>query len=205
MKKKLLLYTSFMIALMVIVISCSEDEAPVLQERQQNLSINNPGATVVLNFSFPDNPALSLEWEETAAGADSYSVMFSTAADFATSSQLGQSSTNNFTITVADLNTFLLDAGADPYATFPFFLRIEGGGETSEAQSFSAVPYAAASPGIQTPATTDFVLDINAPDDPIVMIAFEDFSPGNVGNADDSDIQLQYTLQTALGGTQYHR
>ena len=192
-----------MIALMVVVISCSEDEAPVIQERVPELSINNASASIVLNFSYPDNPALILEWEEAATGADSYAIMFSTAADFSTSSQLGTSSTNNFTITVADLNNFLLAAGAEPYASFPFFLRVEGSGDASDAQSFSATPFAEASPSIQAPANTAFVLDINLPDETAVSIDFSDFSPGNVGGADDSDIQLQYTLQTALGGTNF--
>lgn len=203
MKKNLLLYIPFMIALMVIVISCSEDEAPVLEEREQILSINNSSSSIVLNFSYPDNPAMTLEWDENETPAASYTITFSTSSAFETSSQLGTSDTDNFTITVGDLNTQLLAAGAEPYSTFAFFVRIEGGGDTSSPVAFSATPYAEASPSLETPATTSFVLDVTAPDETVVAINFGDFAPENVGNADESDIQLSYTLQTALGGSDF--
>ena len=203
MKKNLLIYLSFMVTLMVIVIGCSEDEAPVIQEREQVLSLNSASSSIVLNFSFPDNPALTLQWDESATPATSYTIAFSTTSTFDNVLQLGTSTTNSFTITVADLNAFLLGAGAEPYSSFDFFVRIEGGGDTSGSQSFSATPFATANPGLETPVNTDFVLDISAPDATAITIAFDDFTPGNVGNADESDIQLQYTLQAALGGSNF--
>jgi hypothetical protein len=68
--------------------------------------------SVYLNFALSQNPALTATWIDDVTTSSSYIVEMSLTESFTNVIQLGSTPAKQFTISVADLNEAIRDAGA---------------------------------------------------------------------------------------------
>ena len=109
------------ISLLVVIVafSCEDDDKFVLEQPEASflIEVPNSGSNIVLNRANPDNQALTVTWADTQNTGASYSIEFAkSATDFAESFTVGTSDLDNFTLSVEELNTFLVNTLRIPQA-----------------------------------------------------------------------------------------
>ena len=73
------------LAFTLMMTSCEDDEILVITAPEAAFTLQQPGiSNVFLNFSLPDNPAVTLGWNDDVTGASSYGVEMALEADFTT-------------------------------------------------------------------------------------------------------------------------
>ena len=136
------------VSLIVIVgvFSCEEDDNFKLVEAEGSFLIEVPssGSSIVLDRTNPSNQALTVTWEDTQNTGGSYTIEIAKAAtDFAESFTAGTTDSVDFTLSVEELNTFLVNTVRIPQAEQSGLdLRVvASNGEVSNTVSLIITPF----------------------------------------------------------------
>ncbi|PHQ28535.1 SusE domain-containing protein [Leeuwenhoekiella nanhaiensis] len=197
---KTVLKYAFLIAFAATALTaCDNTEDLVLTEQEATFDINSTNfANLVLNPSFPDNPAVTISWNDAENVGATYEVVMATDAEFTNEVSLGSTDKTNFTISVSELNQMLLDAGLEPYKASPVYVRINNGGETTSALTYNITPYAVDAPVVTSPeADATIVLDGENPDAQALSVTWTDFS------REGTEVSVIYELQIAAAGSDF--
>ena len=130
----------------IVVFSCSDDDKFILEQPEANflIEVPNSGSNIVLNRANPDNQALTVTWADTQNTGASYSIEFAkSATDFTESFSAGTSDADNFTLSVEELNTFLVNTVRIPQAeSSDIDIRVvASNGKVSNTVSLSITPF----------------------------------------------------------------
>lgn len=184
----------------ILFSGCETEESLQITEPEASFQLVEPSASnIILNFSLPNNPAFTITWIDNLTSSSSYSVEMATDAEFASPVALGTSASNSFTMSVADFNSALSDAGVESFTSAAVFMRVLAGGEISNAVLFSVNRYPDNPPVITSPENgSNIALDDETPDDIALTVEWDepDFS-------EDTSTVINYTVQAALPGTDF--
>ncbi|MEM5563800.1 SusE domain-containing protein [Psychroserpens sp. AS72] len=191
--------SALILCLFLVFVSC---------ETEESLEITAPGATftllepsisnINLNYNLPNNEAFTIVWnDQLTTGSANYMVELSPDALFESPSIIGSSTTDRFTMTVADFNNIVLDAGADAFEPFTVFMRVTNESNVTNIVSFSVSSYSEAVPVITNPDSTfSLVLLETTPNDEAISVSWEDPDFG-----ENSSVDVIYEVQFAQAGT----
>ncbi len=136
------------VSLLVVIVafSCEDDDKFLLEQAEANflIEVPNAGTNIILNRANPDNQALTVTWADTQNTGVSYNIEFAeTATDFAESFSAGTSDLDNFTLSVEELNTFLVNTVKIPQAeSSSVDVRVvASNGDLSNIVSLSITPF----------------------------------------------------------------
>lgn len=142
-------YLNKILILFVVIFalySCDTNENFEILPAPESFAIVTPtnGTVIVLDDTNLDNNALFLSWKSTMNTTEStYTIeVAETGTDFAAPITLATVQGLNFSMTVDELNTFLLDElGINPNNASSVDFRISGNGETSDSIAVVFTPY----------------------------------------------------------------
>jgi len=136
------------VSLLVIVgvFSCNETDNFSIDPVQSNFKIEipNSGTNIILDRTNPSNQALTITWSDTQSNGNPYNIEFAkSGTDFAESFPAGTANNNNFTFTVEELNTFLVDVVRIPQTQeSQVDIRVvAANGETSNTVTVAVTPF----------------------------------------------------------------
>ena len=141
------IYKIFLLFLVVTgVTSCDENENFAILPAQESFKILTPssGSVIVLDDTNLLNTALFISWQSTSSieGASFTIEAAETGTDFANPVVIGTTTGNNFSMTVGELNTFLLDVmGLKHEEAASVDIRVLANGEVTETISIVFTPY----------------------------------------------------------------
>lgn len=188
------LILSFFLAFM----ACETEESITITSPDASFTLLEPSiSNINLNYNFPDNEAFTIVWnDQITSGGSGYMIELSPDALFENPMMIGSSTTDRFTMTVAEFNTTVLGAGADAFEPFAVFMRVTTESITSNSVSFSVSSYSEAEPVVLSPDNTfELVLLETTPNDEAINIAWEDPDFG-----DNSSVDVIYEVQFVEGG-----
>lgn len=182
----------------LLFVGCSDDETDPIIEAS-DLRLIDPGITNVnLNINTPEADAFLISWDDYSAFSGTYTVQVSNDASFENVVDLGTTTNNHFTVSMAALNAIVNQMGYTPYLATPVYIRVTNGSLTSNNISFTVKSYPQSGPSILTPEGGSAVtLSPDTPDDEAVLISWNDFAYSN------TDANVTYTVQMALAGTNF--
>ncbi|MGB5943326.1 MAG: SusE domain-containing protein [Leeuwenhoekiella sp.] len=190
----------FSLLVLTTLLSCEEEvEDLVLTQPDPQFDLNSGTITsVVLNPSYPENPSISLSWEDELSESGTYSVVMATDASFTNPISLGSSSGDSYALDAATLNGLLLDAGAMPYQPITIFVRVSNGSQTTSVVQYEVTPYVEDAQQITQPTDgSSFVLNGDAENAMAVTLNWSDFETAGTG------VLVNYFVETALAGTDF--
>ena len=125
--------------------SCVDNENFKIVQAPDSFKIETTsGAVIVLNDANLTNTALFLSWKSTTASAGAtYTIeVAKTGTDFATPTLLGTTTTTNFSMTVGELNTFLLEVmNLNAEEATSLDIRVSTGGITTQIIQVVITPF----------------------------------------------------------------
>lgn len=141
-------YLNKIIVLLVFTfafISCEENENFEILPAQESFQIVTPsnGTVIVLNDTNLDNVALFISWETMANASGIFEIeVAKTGSDFEVPYLLGTTESLNFSMTVEELNDFLLDVmGLNPEEANSLDIRVSNNDEITKVISVVLTPY----------------------------------------------------------------
>ncbi|MEZ4803561.1 MAG: SusE domain-containing protein [Gelidibacter sp.] len=198
---KFLISRLSVIIALLFVVGCSEEDLTVTSP--QDFTLLAPEASNInLNFAFPDNPAFTLTWTDNVTNSSNYNVEMATDGDFTAPVALGSSSTNTFTMSVANFNNALISAGINAYENTSVFMRVLAGSMVSNSVVFSVNSYPETPPVITGPNSGfSIVLSDATPDDNAVTVEWED--PDFNADPTNTLVSVNYDVEASLAGTDF--
>nr|WP_321227056.1 SusE domain-containing protein [uncultured Psychroserpens sp.] len=193
--------SALILCLFLVFVSCETEESLEITPPDASFTLLEPViSNINLNYNLPNNEAFSIVWnDQLTSGSASYMVELSPDALFESPSIIGSSTTDRFTMTVADFNNIVLDAGADAFEPFTVFMRVTNGSAITNIVSFSVSSYSEAIPLITSPDNSfTLVLLETSPNDEAINITWEDPDFG-----DNSSVDVLYAIQFAEAGTNF--
>lgn len=180
--------------------SCEDEESLVITTPNAEFVLQEPEIkSVYLNFGLPQNAALTVTWKDEVTGSSNYIVEMALDENFTDVIPLGSTSSNDFTISVEDLNDAIHDAGAMTFKDISIYVRVNTGSVVSNTVLFFVTTYPTDAPVISDPANAAaFVLAISTPEANAVTVNWTDV----VLNS-DLDIMVNYTVEAALAGSNF--
>ena len=153
-----------LLTLFFVFNSCEDEENLVMTTPDAEFALQEPAInSVYLNFALPQNPALTATWIDDVTSSTSYIVEMSLTESFTNVVQLGVTPAKQFTISVADLNEAIRDAGATNFKDISIYLRIKAGSAVSNSVIYFVTTYPTDPPVITSPASnSSFVLSIGS-------------------------------------------
>ena len=142
------IYKIFILLIMVSGLSsCDDNEYFELLPKEESFEIVTPtnGSTVVLDDTNLSNTALFISWSViTGSEGSSYNIEIAEAGtDFETPFLLGTTDGTSFSMTVDELNTFLLDTmGINPDEANKLEIKVSNSSEVTEAITVLFTPFA---------------------------------------------------------------
>ncbi len=186
---------------LLLSLGCTEDDNNPEISNAQTFELIEPQATNInLNFAFPDNPAFTLVWTDNMTLSNNYSIEMARTLDFQAPITLGSSSTNSFTMSVANFNMALINAGISAYENTGIFMRVRAGDIMSNIVTFSVNTYPETLPVLVSPSDgTTLVLSDVTPDETALTVEWDDPD----FNATTTQASITYDIETALAGTDF--
>ncbi|MCF6279323.1 MAG: SusF/SusE family outer membrane protein [Flavobacteriaceae bacterium] len=128
------------------LISCDKNENFSIEQPQTGFFIETPssGSSLILDRTSPENQALAVTWEDTVNQDVSYTLeVAKTATDFAESFSTTSTTSKNYTWSVEELNTFLVNTVRLPQSEESTIdLRVvASNGEISNTITLSVTPF----------------------------------------------------------------
>lgn len=196
---KLLITRFSVIFALLLFVGCNEEDLVITDS--QNFELVSPEASNInLNFAFPDNPAFTLAWIDNLTNSSNYSVDMATDGDFTTPVALGTSTTNTFTMSVANFNNALIMADINAYENASIFMRVSSGGMFSNSVVFSVNSYPETPPVITSPSSGSTISISDAiPDETALTIGWDDPD----FNTATTQATINYDIESALAGTEF--
>ena len=184
----------------LILGSCEVEESLTLTTPNAAFVLDTPGiSSVFLNFAIPNNPAFTISWQdEINSGAD-YTVEMSTDAEFTTSSVIGTTTKNNFSMTVNAFNNAINDTGIANFNDIAIYMRVKAGSSTTNSIFLLVTTYPVNAPTFSNLSNGDvFTLSLANNDLEAVNVTWND------PILDSSlAIDIDYILEAAAPGTDF--
>nr|WP_321232273.1 SusE domain-containing protein [uncultured Psychroserpens sp.] len=192
--------SAFILSLFLVLVACETEETIDITSPDASFTLLEPSiSNINLNYNLPDNEAFTIVWNDQLTSGDSYMIELSPDTLFESPTVIGSSTTDRFTMTVADFNNTVLGAGADAFEPFTVFMRVTSGSEISNSVSFSVSSYSEAEPVISSPDSTfTLVLLETTPTDEAINVTWDDPDFG-----DNSSVDVIYEVQFAEAGTNF--
>ncbi|MEY8850096.1 SusE domain-containing protein [Psychroserpens sp. XS_ASV72] len=190
--------SALILSLFFVFVACETEESLEITTPKATFRLLDPAiSNINLNYNFPDNEAFSIVWnDQLTDGSGGYMVELSPDPLFESPMVIGTSTTDRFSMTVAEFNNTVLNAGADAFEPFAVFMRVTSGSEISNSVSFSVSSYSEAPPMILTPDSTfELILLETTPNDEAINITWEDPDFG-----DNSSVDVVYEVQFVENG-----
>lgn len=186
-----ILLASFIVTVFFIACDNDADRDWTTPEASFKLQDTSLGISNVLYETMKANP-FTLVWESKGSGE--YSVVLSSTKDFAIKTELGKTTETNYTTTIGNLNTKLLQIGFSPFTAQTVFIRIEKDSDISNTINFDVKVYPVDGPIITSPANGS-VITLNSADQSAIAstITWDDYS--NYGS------DVVYKIEIAKKGT----
>lgn len=144
------------ISMMLVFSSCDVETSLEVTSPDPSFVLDTPGITsVFLNFSLPDNPAITISWKDQINGSGTYEVEMSREDSFASPATLGTTSNSNFSMTVRDFNTALANTGITQFRDVAVYLRVKNGSSISNSILLLVTTYPVNPPVIEGIANGD--------------------------------------------------
>ena len=189
-----------LLTLFVVFNSCENEESLVMTTPDAEFVLQEPAInSVYLNFALSQNPALTATWIDDVTTSSSYIVEMSLTESFTNVIQLGSTPAKQFTISVADLNEAIRDAGATNFKDISIYLRIKAGSDVSNSVIYFVTTYPTDPPVITSPAANaSFVLSIGSTSSVVLTTNWTDA----VLNS-DLGLTINYAVEAAIAGTNF--
>ena len=190
-----------LLGLFFILAGCETQESIDITQPDPALEIIQPSiSNINLNFNLPESTAFTIVWNDGLTdGSGGYMVELDVDPLFENPSVIGSSTTNTFSMSVAEFNDTVLDAGGQAFEPFPVFMRVSTGDVDSNIVNFSVSSYAQTVPMITSPDSTfSIVLVETTPNDVAITIDWDDPDFG-----ENSSAVVNYEVQFAEGGTNF--
>ena len=190
--------SALILSLFLVFMACETEESITITSPDASFTLLEPSiSNINLNYNFPDNEAFTIVWnDQITSGSAGYMIELSPDALFENPMMIGSSTTDRFTMTVAEFNTTVLGAGADAFEPFAVFMRVTTESLTTNSVSFSVSSYSEAEPVVLSPDNTfELVLLETTPNDEAINITWEDPDFG-----DNSSVDVIYEVQFVEGG-----
>ena len=186
------------LSLTLLLGACDVEESIDITSPDPAFVLQEPGiSSVFLNFSIPNNPAITLTWVDEITGSNSYDIEMSLDDTFASTINLGTSTTNSFSISVQDLNDAITSATSDDFIDIAVYMRIKTGSTVTNAVLFLVTTYPVDPAAFTSPANGDsFVLAIANASDVAMTVAWSDQVLQS-----SLDVSVDYTVEAAIAGT----
>lgn len=188
------------LALTLLFGACEEDEFLTITPPDAVFQLQQPGiSNVFLNFSLPDNSALTMTWNDDVTGASSYTVEMALENTFASPVALGTTSTKSFSISVSDLNDAIRSAGAENFVDVAMYVRVTTGSATSNTVLYLVTTYPMDAPAFNGLSDGDsFVLSLDNNDQVAVTVMWDDpVLDSSLG------VDVTYYLEAGAPGTDF--
>jgi len=192
--------SAFILSLFLVLVACETEENIEITTPDASFKLLQPSiSNINLNYNLPNNEAFTIVWNDQLTAGEGYMVELAPNSLFENPTLIGTSTTDRFTMTVADFNNTVLDAGADAFEPFTVFMRVLADTEISNSVSFSVSSYSEAVPVISSPDNTfEVVLLETTPTDEAINITWEDPDFG-----ENSSVDVVYEVQFAKAGTNF--
>ncbi|OUS03605.1 hypothetical protein A9Q86_01460 [Flavobacteriales bacterium 33_180_T64] len=190
--------SALILSFFLVFVACETEESIDITSPDASFTLLEPSiSNINLNYNVPNNEAFTIVWnDQITSGASGYMVELSPDALFESPMTIGSSTTDRFTMTVAEFNNTVLDAGADAFEPFTVFMRVNSESQLSNSVSFSVSSYSEAVPVILSPDNTlSLILLETTPNDEAINITWEDPDFG-----DNSSVDVVYEVQFAETG-----
>ncbi|SDG93515.1 SusE domain-containing protein [Winogradskyella thalassocola] len=192
--------SALILSLFLVFVACETEESIDITIPDASFKLLEPAiSNINLNYNLPNNEAFTIVWNDQLNSGDSYMVELSPDSFFENPTVIGSSTTDRFTMTVAEFNNTLLGAGADAFEPFTVFMRVTSGSNITNSVSFSVSSYSEAIPVILSPDNTfGVVLLETTPNDEAITVTWEDPDFG-----ENSTVSVNYEVQIAQAGTDF--
>jgi hypothetical protein len=189
-----------LLTLFVVFNSCEDEQSLVMTTPDAEFVLQEPAInSVYLNFALSQNPALTATWIDDVTTSSSYIVEMSLTESFTNVIELGTTPAKQFTISVADLNEAIRDAGATNFKDISIYLRIKAGSDVSNSVIYFVTTYPTDPPVITSPAANaSFVLSIGSTSSVVLTTNWTD----GVLNS-DLGLTINYAIEAAIAGTNF--
>ena len=190
----------FLLSLAFIFTACETEESLTITAPEAKFVLNTPGiSSVFLNFALPDNPAFTISWNDELTESSSYTVEMSTDEAFTAPVTLGTTDKNNFSMTVADFNNAIANAGVNTFKDIAIYMRVSGGSQTSNNILLLVTTYPVNAQVINSVSNGDsFVLSLDNNDEVAITIEWDDaILESSLG------VDVEYILEAATAGTDF--
>jgi len=188
------------VLILLLSLGCTEDDNIEISNIQKFELLEPQATNINLNFAYPDNPAFTLAWTDNLTLSNNYSVEMATTLDFEAPVILGTTSTNTFTMSVANFNMALINAGISAFENTGIFMRVKAGEMLSNTVTFSVNSYPETPPVLVSPSNgTTVVLSDETPDETAITVEWEDRD----FNTATTQATITYDIESALAGTDF--
>ncbi|MFY9242421.1 MAG: SusE domain-containing protein [Polaribacter sp.] len=188
------------LSLTLLLGSCDVEESLTITSPDAAFVLDTPGiSSVFLNFSLPNNPAFTITWKDEINTSADYTVEMSTDADFTTPVSLGNTTKNNFSMTVTAFNEAINNAGVTNFRDVAIYMRVKANNLTTNTVLLLVTTYPVNAPTITGVSDGDsFVLTLANNDATALTIGWNDPILNSTLNLD-----IEYILEAALDGTSF--
>lgn len=162
----------------LLFVACETEETLEITQPDAAFELQQPGiSNILLNFGLQNNAAFTISWNDEVTGSSSYDIQMAITDDFANPIALGTSTTNSFTVSVADLNMAINSANPSNFTDIPVYVRVNAGGQMSNTILFLVTAYAESPAVITSPAANDaFVLMLANASDVAMNVTWDDLA-----------------------------
>lgn len=188
------------LSLFLVFVACDTEDTLNITVPEASFKLLEPSVSNInLNYNLPNNPAFTIVWEDQLNSGDSYIIELSKDDMFENPTVIGSSTSDSFTMTVADFNNSVLGVGGDAFEPYAVYMRVSAGSNISNSISFSVSSYSEAPPVITSPDNAfELVLLETTPTDEAIAVSWEDPDFG-----ENSSVSVSYEIQFAQGGTDF--
>jgi len=200
MKSYLKKISFFLLSFSLLLGACKVEESLEITTPDPSFTLEQPGiSNVFLNFNLPDNPAFTLVWKDEVSNSTTYEIEMSLDDTFSNPITIGTSDSKSFTISVADLNTAINNAGVTSFRDVAIYVRVKGGDKHSNHVLFLVTTYPMNPPMITNPSNGDaFVLTLANNDVTATTVTWDD----SVLNS-SLGVDVVYTLEAGTAGSDF--
>ena len=186
--------------LLFLIGSCEENEEFEFVSPEDNFEIISPtnGTSLLLDETNVQNTALTIVWQDNVSGAETYNIDMSTDEAFTSPINIASTSSNNYSFTVEELNSILLNNEVSALQETNIYLRVNAGNYNSIVRVVLS-SYPEENPIITSPDNTfSVVLSDITPDDTAMSVEWDDpnFSI-------DTNVNINYYIDVAFSGSSF--
>lgn len=186
---------------MLLLTSCKTEENINITTPTPSFQLRMPGiSNVFLNFSLPDNPAFTINWQDDVTSSSSYEIQMATEDTFASPIAIGTSTNKSFSMTVTAFNQAINNAGITNFNDVPVYMRVKAGEQFSNQILLLVTTYPVNAPTFKSGLANgnSFTLSLDMNDQNAISSVINDpILDSNLG------VTVQYFLEAATVGSSF--